>query len=178
MPQDVADYLGVDPQGRHECQLCGSSDGLSIDPEQGDTGSAHCFSCGFGEGSERGTGAQLYAEVEGVTISEALDAFGVESSDLSTVKQKEQQAPRPRVPEKSDPEWREMHRAWKVMSRNELWLRDQYRRRRALAAHERDRDEFERWHEKYEALHEHVLRREMEGQREADRMDSVSRPNK
>jgi putative hemolysin len=65
-----------------------------------------------------------------------------------------------------------MHRAWQAMNKNELWLRDQYRRRWAKAIAERDRDAFDRWHEKYEALHEHVLRREMATQRKVDKMDA------
>lgn len=170
---DVAHYLGIDDlQGRHECPVCGSSDGLGIDPDQGDTGTAHCFSCGFGE-HEPGTGAQLYAEVERVEIAEALEAFGVDSSDLShKVKQREEQAPRPRVPEQSDDELEEERRAWHAMTTEELYLRDEYRRRRTLAAHDRDRDEFQRWHGKFEALHEHVLQREMAAHREVDRLDS------
>ena len=134
---DVAHYLGIDdPQGRHTCPVCGSSDGLGIDPDQGDTGTAHCFSCGFGE-TEPGTGAQLYAEVERVEIAEALQAFGIDGSDLSRkVKQREDTAPRPRVPEKTDAELDEERRAWHAMTPGELQLRDEYRRRRALAAHD------------------------------------------
>jgi phage/plasmid primase-like uncharacterized protein len=175
---DVAHYLGIDdPQGRHTCPVCGSSDGLGIDPDQGDTGTAHCFSCGFGE-TEPGTGAQLYAEVERVEIAEALQAFGIDGSDLSRkVKQREDTAPRPRVPEKTDAELDEQRRAWHAMTPGELQLRDEYRRRRALAAHDRDRDEFDRWHSKFEALHEHVLQREMAAHRAVDRLDlCVSEP--
>ena len=174
MPQDVSEYLGLDdPSGRHKCPLCGSSDGLGVDPEQGDTGAVHCFSCGFGE-TERGTGAQLYAELEGVPIREALRAFGVDASGVSRdVKRKEQQAPRPTVPEKTDAEWKEMHRAWLAMTRDERWLRQRYRRRRVKAAHDRDREEFDRWHEKFEALHEHVLEREIAAQRIVDRLDTL-----
>jgi len=58
--------------GRYPCPLCDSSRGLSVSPDKGDTGLAHCFSCGWG-----GTGAQLYAETHCVEMHEALRAFRV-----------------------------------------------------------------------------------------------------
>jgi hypothetical protein len=58
--------------GRYPCPLCGSSRGLSVSPDEGDTGVAHCFSCQWG-----GTGAQLYAATHHVEMHEALRAFGV-----------------------------------------------------------------------------------------------------
>jgi len=164
---DVADYLEIDDSsGRHECPICGSSDGLGIDPDQGDTGSAHCFSCMFGE-QEAGTGAMLYAEVEGVSIGEALDAFGIEADDLSReVKQKEQIAPKPETPDYTDAEQRERRRAYQCMSAEEIRLRADYRRKRAAAQERRNRAEFDKWQGKLDALIDHVLRKERIGQRE------------
>jgi len=168
MPNPVLTDLEATQGDRYRCPLCDARRGLSISPDEGQTGLWHCFSC-----QEGGTGAELYAAVHNVDIAEALDVYGVSSSGLSQkVKKKEKQAPRPTVPEKSDAEWNEMRRAWRAMSRDELWLRDRYRRRRAKAIHDRDRDAFDRWHEKYEQLHQHVLRREMRGQRKIQKIDS------
>jgi hypothetical protein len=77
---DILDYLGLeDAAGRHECLLCDSSDGLHVSPEQGDTGTVSCYSCGFPGYDEHGTGAGYYAACEDVPLHQALRAFGIES---------------------------------------------------------------------------------------------------
>lgn len=153
---------------RYRCPFCDARRGLSFDPDEGESGLWHCFSCQRG-----GDGVELYAELHHADLSEALDAFGISRSDTKRqIKRKEKQAPRPTVPEPSEAQWKELHRAYQAMSEEEIWLRDQYRRRRALAAAERDRDEFERWHGKWTALHKHVLRREMGAHHDVDRIDA------
>jgi len=153
---------------RYRCPFCDARRGLSFDADKGDSGVFYCFGC-----HEKGDGVDLYAFLRNVEVRDALEAFGIDRSGVSRrVKKKEQQAPRPTVPEKSDAEWKELCRAHQAMSDLELWLRDQYRRRRASAAHERDREEFDRWHSKWKRLHEHVLRREMRAHRDVDRADA------
>ena len=62
-------------QTRQPCPACGSSDGVKLTPNDGDTGVAFCHAC------QRGwTGAQLYAEMGYGTLAEALSAFGVDGS--------------------------------------------------------------------------------------------------
>ena len=165
---DLARDLESTTGQRYRCPFCDARRGFSFDADEGESGVWHCFACQRG-----GDGVELYMELRHAELSEALEAFGIERSTLSRdVKRKEKRAPRPAVPEKSDAEWAEMHRAWQAMTRDELWLRDQYRRRRAKAIAERDRDAFDRWHGKFESLHDHVLRREMAAHRKVDKVDT------
>jgi hypothetical protein len=53
------------------------------------------------------------------------------------------------------------------MNREEVRLRAAYRRRRAGAREKRDREAFDRWQAKLDDLHEHVLRKERAGHRNA-----------
>lgn len=170
--RQVADAIGIAPARlsgaeMHDCPECGAVQGAKLDRDEGDTGLWYCYECSAG-----GTGAQLYAAEKDVPIAEAIDEMQNGASLDASIKRKEKQTPRPTVPEPSEAEWKELCRAWQAMTEKEVWLRDRYRRRRALAAAERDRDEFDRWHGKWTALHEHVLRREMEAHRTIDRIDS------
>lgn len=58
------------------CWVCGSSDALSIDVEEGDTGLVHCFSCQGGW-----TGAQYMAEVDNIPLHEAIELLGGPPTD-------------------------------------------------------------------------------------------------
>jgi len=170
--RQVAEAIGIPPaqlSGAEmvDCPECGAAQGAKLDGGEGDTGLWCCYEC-----TEGGTGAQLYAAQNDVSISKAIDEVQSGEALDTRVKRKEKQAPRPRVPEKSDAAWKELHRAYSAMSKEEIWLRDQYRRRRAMAVAERDRDAFDCWHGKWVALHRHVLRREMAAHREADRADA------
>jgi len=71
---DLTDLVGEKTGDRYKCPVCSARRGISLEPDSGDTGVAHCFSCGRGW-----TGAQLYAEVHHVEINEALSAFGIEA---------------------------------------------------------------------------------------------------
>jgi len=154
---------------RYRCPFCDARRGLSFDPDEGESGLWHCFSCQRG-----GDGVELYAELHHADLSEALDAFGISRSDTQRrIKRKEKQAPRPTVPEKSDAEWKELCHIWHAMTPYELELRNEYRRRRALAVHERDREAFDRWHAKWQQLHAHVLRRELKAHEQVDRLDTA-----
>ena len=75
---NISDLLDLsERKSRHRCPVCDSSDGLSVAPEKGDTGVAHCFAC---QGSW--TGVQMYAALELGTIAEAMQEFGL-SDDMS-----------------------------------------------------------------------------------------------
>jgi len=158
---------------RYRCPLCDARRGLSVDPDEGETGVWHCFSC-----QEGGTGAELYAELHHVGIAEALDAYGISGSDKrQQFKRKESKAPRPTVPDKSDAEKREQYRVWSRMTEAELYLRDAYRDRRAAAQVARDRDEFDRWQQKLDDLFAVAAERITQKQRTVDRADTPSLPN-
>lgn len=153
---------------RYRCPLCDARRGLSIDPDEGQTGVWHCFSC-----QEGGTGAELYAAVHNVTITDALNVYGVSGSDLSkAVRKREEAKPPPEVPEYSDAEWAERCRVWKAMNKHELRLRDQYRHRRAAAQVRKDHDAFERWQRKLGNLFSHVLQREIQEHHDIDELDA------
>lgn len=160
--RNVLEYLGLDDaEGRKECPLCGSSDGLHVTLESTREGEVHCYSCGQ---PTPGTGVELYRRQEGVSKAEAMEAFGIDTSNLaSEVKQKEEEAPRPTTPNYTDEEWKERCRAWQAMNTEELRLRDDYRARRARAQTTRDQKEFDRWQQKLDDLFDYVLQREMRG---------------
>jgi len=165
---DLTRDLEATQGDRYRCPFCDARRGLSYDPDTGDSGVWHCFSCQRG-----GDGVELYAEMHRVELREALQAFGIRRESVSgDVKRKEQRAPKPTTPDYSDAEQAERTRAWKAMTKEEVRLRDLYRQRRAKAQETRDRDGFERWQEKIDDLFAHVLRREMAGHRKAERMDA------
>ena len=165
---DLRRELEATTGDRYRCPFCQARRGLSIDQNEGQTGVWHCFSCQDG-----GTGAELYAELRGVTIGEALEAYGIDRSDLSrNVKRKEQRAPKPTREELSDPEWAERCRLWKQMNGAELHLLEQYRRRRVAAQEARDREAFERWEQKTEDLYAVVHWRLRTKRDHVDRLDT------
>jgi ribosomal protein L37AE/L43A len=153
---------------RYRCPLCDARRGLSLDQDEGQTGVWHCFSCQDG-----GTGAELYAELRGVSIGEALDAYGVSQSELSgSVKRKEKRAPKPIRDELSEHQWRERCRLWKQMNGAELHLLDEYRRRRVAAQEGRDREAFDRWEQKTGDLYAVVHWRLRAQRHHVDRLDT------
>ena len=165
---DLAHDLESTQGGRYRCPACDARRGLSLDADKGDTGVWHCFACQCG-----GTGAELYAEMHGVTISQALDAFGVSSSEMERdIKRKETQAPRPSLPDYSAAEWAERTRVWRVMTPDEVRLRALYRERRTQAREARDRSVFDKWQARMDALHRDVLERERRGELEAQQLDA------
>jgi len=167
MPNLEAD-LEATQGDRYRCPFCSARRGLSFDPDVGDSGVWHCFSCKRG-----GDGVELYAELRNTDMRDALDAYGIDRSSLSgEVKRKEKQAPKPETPDYTDEEWAERCRAWQAMNVEELRLRDEYRRRRAAAQERRDREAFDRWQKKLDELFGHVLDREMHGHREVQRFDA------
>ena len=165
---DLTRDLEATQGGRYRCPFCDARRGLSYDPDTGDSGVWHCFSCQRG-----GDGVELYAEMHNVELSEALQAYGISRESVSRdVKRKAEKAPRPPLPEYSDAEWRERARAWKMMSTEEVRLRALYRERRTQARERRDRDAFDKWQGKMDALCESVLEREMARHREVQRLDA------
>ena len=75
----ILDLLDIDrAQGRHPCPICDSSKGLSVAPDKGDSGLAHCFACG---GSW--TGVQMYGALGMGSIAEGMEAFGLSDDDWS-----------------------------------------------------------------------------------------------
>jgi len=167
MPDLKAD-LEATQGDRYRCPWCDARRGLSFDPDVGDSGVWHCFSCERG-----GDGVELYAELRNTDMRDALDAYGIDRSSLSgEVKRKEEQAPKPTTPDYTDEEWAERCRAWQAMNTEELRLRDEYRRRRAASQERRDREAFDRWQSKLDELFGHVLDRERHGHREVQRHDA------
>lgn len=167
MPSLAAD-LEKTTGDRYRCPICDARRGLSVDEDEGQTGVWHCFACQRG-----GTGAELYAEVHGLDIAEALDVFGVSGSDMATeIKRKEEQAPKPREHNLSDAEMAERYRAWMQSTDGELTLRAKYKHRRVAASERRDREAWERWNRKLKTLRQHVLKRTQKEHRETDRFDA------
>ena len=165
---DLTRDLEATQGDRYRCPFCDARRGLSYDPDTGDSGVWHCFSCQRG-----GDGVELYAEMHRVELREALQAFGIRRESVSgDVKRKERQAPKPEPPEYSAQEWKERTRAWKMMSAEEVRLRSLYRERRTQARERRDRDAFDKWQGKMDALCESVLEREMARHREVQRLDA------
>ena len=75
----ILDLLDIDrARGRHPCPICDSSKGLSVAPDKGDSGLAHCFAC---EGSW--TGVQMYAALGMGSIADGMQAFGLSNDDWS-----------------------------------------------------------------------------------------------
>jgi len=75
----ILDLLDIDrARGRHPCLVCDSSKSLSVAPDKGDSGVAHCFACG---GSW--TGVQMYAALGMGSIAEGMEAFGLSDDDWS-----------------------------------------------------------------------------------------------
>jgi hypothetical protein len=80
----LTDLLGDPKGGRYPCEICGSSDGLSIDEESGQTGLVHCFSCDWPKRAgvlpngraKPGTGAQYLHDARGVPLHEAIELLG------------------------------------------------------------------------------------------------------
>lgn len=165
---DLTNDLTETQGGRYQCPFCDARRGLSFDPGIGESGVGYCFSCQWG-----GDGVELYAEVRNTDLAAALDAYGIDRSGLrQEAREKEENAPHPTTPEYTDEEWKERCRAWQAMNTEELRLRADYRARRVRAQENRDQDEFDRWQRRLDDLFDHVLRREMIGQRKTQRLDA------
>lgn len=88
--RNVLDYLGLDnAEGRKECPLCGSSDGLHVTLESTREGEVHCYSCGQ---PTPGTGIELYRRQEGVSKAEAMETFGIEVEGRAESEKKAEEA--------------------------------------------------------------------------------------
>jgi hypothetical protein len=80
----LTDFLDDPKGGRYPCEICGSSDGLSIDEESGQTGFVHCFSCDWPRRAgvlpdgraKPGTGAQYLHDARGLPLHEAIELLG------------------------------------------------------------------------------------------------------
>lgn len=148
------DDLEATQGDRYRCPLCDARRGVSVDPDEGETGLWHCFSC-----QEGGTGAELYAQMRNVPLSEALSAFGISQSDLEQdVQQREDTAPRPEVTH-SDAEWRRRTRSWKQMTTRELEKLDHLKRQRWAAKRDRQSKHFWMWQGKIDGLFDTVEKR-------------------
>ena len=73
---DWIEKASPDKTNHLPCRVCGSSDAMSIEPGEGDTGVVHCHSCLYG-----GTGAHYLRDGFGLTLHDALVEMGVESAD-------------------------------------------------------------------------------------------------
>jgi len=169
---DLTGDLEETQSGRYRCPWCDARRGLAFTPDRGDSGVWHCFSC-----QRAGDGVELYTQVRGTGLADALEAFGIDRSGDSgrgsnQVKKKEGRAPKPALPEHTDAEWAERCRTWQAMNVEEVRLRAAYKRRRAAARSARDRQAFERFCQKIDDLHELVLCREQAGHRKAQRLDA------
>jgi ribosomal protein L37AE/L43A len=167
MPDLKAD-LEATQGDRYRCPFCSARRGLSFEPEKGDSGVWHCFSCQRG-----GDGVELYTELRNTDLQDALDAFGIDRGGADeAVKEKARRAPKPSTPEYSDAEAKERLRAFYAMNAGEVLMRERYRKRRMQAQEDRDREAFDRWQKKLDDLYDHVLLREMRGHRDVQRLDS------
>jgi len=94
MMVDLTQHLRETQGGRYQCPLCDARRGLSLDPDEGDSGLWHCFSCDAG-----GDGVDLYMILHDAEVAEALEAFGIDRGGKSgSIKRKERQAPIPTAP--------------------------------------------------------------------------------
>jgi len=160
------------------CPWCGGDDRFRVWPDQGTGGLGRywCRQC-----RRKGDVIDFLRDYKGLTFREACTDAGLEhlldededgSVSSRRVKRKEHRAPKPEPPEYSAQEWKERTRAWKMMSAEEVRLRALYRERRTQARERRDRDAFDKWQGKMDALCESVLEREMAGHREVQRLDA------
>jgi hypothetical protein len=165
---DLTRDLTETQSGRYRCPWCDARRGLAFDPDQGDSGVWHCFSCQRG-----GDGVELYTELRNADLADALGAFGIDRSGYSSeAKKKERRAPKPTLPKYNDAEWKERCRVWKAMTVEEIRLRTAYKQKRTEAREARDRDAFDHWQQKIDDLREHVLHRERAGHEKAQRLDA------
>jgi len=172
---EVARSLGYDSYpdlcGSEEliaCPFCDEEESVSVDATEGETGLWYCNEC-----EEGGTGAEYVAETEDISKKKAAQRIGDgETPFCQSVKEKEKQAPKPETPEYDDAEARERLRAFYAMNAGEVLMRKRYRMRRMEAQEDRDREAFDYWQKKLDDLYDHVLRREMRGQRDVQRLDS------
>jgi len=153
---DLTQYLRETQGGRYQCPLCDARRGLSFDPDEGDSGLWHCFSCDAG-----GDGVDLYMILHDADVAEALDALGIDrsSSKSGSIKRKERQAPIPTAPDRSDAEWKERGRAWLLLDDEEVKDYAIMRIEQIRAQIDRKRDAFDHWQAEiddllYSALHE------------------------